>query len=527
MAMTKKPVFQTAERYALTNDTIDLVSEKISEMYRDCGCSKKEGARARLLLEEALLKYQSRFGSEIELYFRRYRILGQTRFYVRLLCPSFDPFTLEENPMAFMISTISAGFETNIPTWKYRNLENEIVFTVKTKAKIGSLARVGIAVGAALAAGLICRAVLPTETVTSFVSNYVTPLSDAYAGIFCVMAVLLTFFAVALSIIHIGDMTSASTIGGKMLLTFFGTTAAVTVIFTVPLLPFFPLSGEGEFSLVAKSVYDIIVGFIPTNIVTPFLNFNPVHIMIVGAMFGFSIVVMGQKGEALSEIFDECNLVAVFTNNFLNKFIFLYVAFKVFEIAAASDFSALVPAGRMVAVTVGAEALLLLIMTVLTCVKKKIRIGRFFEIMTPSLAVTLSSANFGAAFSTVYDSLMDAGVDVDTANLSVNLGCVFFRPASTILFVFSSLFVARDYGVSISVPWLIIAIFLSIVFAGAMPNIPGAAVSVFPLLFAQLGIPAEAVALMIAINAFLQFVTVAVDTWCLQCVIVGMPAAKE
>ena len=64
------------EIYQLTNETIDMLSDQIGEMYTNGGCTKKEIMRAKLLLEEALLKYQSRFGEEIEIYFRTYRVFS-------------------------------------------------------------------------------------------------------------------------------------------------------------------------------------------------------------------------------------------------------------------------------------------------------------------------------------------------------------------------------------------------------------------------------------------------------------------
>lgn len=506
------------EVYKLNNETIDLISDKIGEMYDQVGSTKKETYRAKLLLEEALLKYQNRFGEDVEVYFRSYRVFGQYRFTVHLRAPSFDPFTLEENPMAFMIQTIMSSFESGMPTWKYHNLENEIMFTLRRKHAIGNLAKIVIAAVAAVVLGIIARLIFPAEGISSFVSSYIDPLSDAYAGLFCVMAVLLTFFAVALSIIHIGDLASVGALGGRIMRRFFSITAIAVVVCTLPVLPFFDLSGSstGEYAVAAKSIYDILVGFIPVNLVKPFLDFNSVHIMLIGAMFGFSLLAMGQKGEHMSELFDECNLVAIYTNNFFNKFIFIYVAFKAFTITAASDFTQLAGAGKMVAVILVFELLLMVYYAVYTCLKTKIKFSQFLKAVSPAFFVCLSSANFGAAFSTVIDDVLGAGVDSDTAGLSINLGSVFFQPACTVVFVISSLFMASAYGVEISVVWLILAVILSIILVGSMPNIPGASVAVITLLYTQLGLPAEAIALMIAINAVLQFITVSVDVWCLQ-----------
>ncbi|MBQ0083324.1 MAG: cation:dicarboxylase symporter family transporter [Clostridiales bacterium] len=513
--------------YKLNNETIDLLSDKLGEMYMNAGSSKKELMRAKLLLEEALLKYQSHFGDDVEISFRSYRIFGQFRFSVRLRAPSFDPFTLEENPMAFMIQNIMSTFENGMPTWKYHNLENELVFTFRKKAVIGSLAKIAIAIGAAIVLGVFARLTFSAEALTAFTADYITPISDAYAGLFCVMAILLTFFAIALSIVHIGDLASFGAIGGKIMARFIGISSIAVIALTLPVLPLFNFSGVGEFTVAAKSIYDILVGFIPTNLVAPFLNFNSVHIMLVGAMFGFSLLTLNQKGENLVKVFEECNLVAVITNDFFNKFICFYVGFKIFAIITTSNFAELKSAGKMVGAILIAEFLLMVCYTVYALIKTKMPFGKFVKTVTPAFAVCISSANFGAAFNCVFDAIFACGVDTDTGSLAVNLGSVFFQPACTVVFVFSSLFMASSYGVEISLIWVVTAIILSIILVGSMPNVPGASVAVITLLYAQLGLPNEALTLMITINALLQFVTVGVDAWCLQSEILCLNAGMK
>ena len=49
-----------------------------------------------------------------------------------------------------------------------------------------------------------------------------------------------------------------------------------------------------------------------------------------------------------------------------------------------------------------------------------------------------------------------------------------------------------------------------------LPTIPGSAISGFTLMFAQLGLPKESLALIITLNALLDFFTVAVNGFCLQ-----------
>lgn len=508
------------ETYKLTNETIDLISEKVTEMYKSLGGSKKDTLRARLLLEEALLKYKSRFGEDIDVYFRTYRIFSQTRFCVRLRAPSFDPFTLEENPMAFMIQSILTSFENGMPSWKYHNLENEVTFTFQRKKKIGSLTKIGASIVLSLLLGFISRMIFPASGLTAFVNNYINPLSDAYAGLFCVMAVILTLVGTTLSIVHVGDIASAGAMGGRILKRFYLMTSIFVIAFTLPLVAVFGLSEGGSINVAAKSIYDILIGFIPTNLVRPFLDFNSIHIMIIGAMFGFSILSMGTKGENVTNLFEECNLVAVFTNNFINRFISIYVGFKVFTIVTTSEFSQLANAGKMVIAVLVSSIIILIVYTFYACIKSKIPLSKYIKTLMPPFMISLSSANFGAAYSSMFDAIIASDAGDDNSTLACNLGSVVFQPSCTVAVVISSLFMANAYGVKISAVWVFTAIVLAIVLIASVPNIPGASVSVFTLMFAQLGLPNEALSLMIAIYAVLQFPVVAVDIWCLisECV---------
>ena len=84
---------------------------------------------------------------------------------------------------------------------------------------------------------------------------------------------------------------------------------------------------------------------------------------------------------------------------------------------------------------------------------------------------------------------------------------------------------AESYGVSITPQFLVMAVLTMGLLAMATPPIPGGSLSVFTVMFAQLGIPAGAVALAVAANAILDFFMTAAGIACLQVQV--MLAAKS
>lgn len=68
---------------------------------------------------------------------------------------------------------------------------------------------------------------------------------------------------------------------------------------------------------------------------------------------------------------------------------------------------------------------------------------------------------------------------------------------------------------------------LDIVLAVAAPPIPGGALTCYTILFVQLKIPMEAIAVTIALNVILEFFTTAVDLFCLQAELVQLAASLD
>ena len=130
-------------------------------------------------------------------------------------------------------------------------------------------------------------------------------------------------------------------------------------------------------------------------------------------------------------------------------------------------------------------------------------------------------SSFSSAFMPAIDALIGPlGVDGDYAPLAYNLGSVLFRPGHCIVFIACSLFTAGMYGIEVTWSWVAAAFFLSFILSVATPPVVGGTTVCFSILFSQLGLQSQALAMIISINAFLEFMTVAVNTYSLQSQIV-------
>lgn len=86
---------------------------------------------------------------------------------------------------------------------------------------------------------------------------------------------------------------------------------------------------------------------------------------------------------------------------------------------------------------------------------------------------------------------------------------------------------AESYGVPITPIWMITAFIISVVLAIAAPPVPGAALTCYTILFMQLGIPTDAIAVVITLNVILEFATTAVNLFCLQTELVELSGSLK
>ena len=91
------------------------------------------------------------------------------------------------------------------------------------------------------------------------------------------------------------------------------------------------------------------------------------------------------------------------------------------------------------------------------------------------------------------------------------LGAMIYRASSTVYFITLVLNMAEIYQVGISLPWLFMAVIISILCTIAMPPVPGGDILCYTLLFSSLGIPADALVIATACGCITDYFVTGFD----------------
>ena len=508
------------DKFELTADEIDRYVEETAGLLAEEKIDQKDALRLRFILEETILKYRDALSEKAVASLRFSRFFGTFRVSLRIRGESFDPFSGEDSSETSVMGSLLANSDSLNRAWRYRGGANLVTFTVAKKRRMSQLVTIliGIVIGAA--AGLLLTAYLP-EKAPKIAERIITPITNAFTGLLCVMATLMCFGAIVLGIVRLGDISTFSNIGRKMMRSFLLVAFCLTLFNTVWMIPGMTFGMSSNVSIDFFDFFDILIDFIPNNILSPILEFNSVHIIIIGVMFGITMLKMGQKSDRLTEIFDEVNTVAILSNSSLNHFISIYVGLMVCGLITSGKLAVLSGFWKLLLIVVAGEFVTIIAYTLVVCIRLKVSLSLYLRKLLPSFMISLSSASVGAAFTTTIDTLIGPlGVDADFAPLAYNLGGILFRPGYCIVFTACSFFTADLYGIEVTWAWLIAAFLLSFILSVAAAPVLGGTTVCFSILFSQLGINAEALAIIISVNAVFEFLTVAVNNYCLQSQIV-------
>ena len=89
------------------------------------------------------------------------------------------------------------------------------------------------------------------------------------------------------------------------------------------------------------------------------------------------------------------------------------------------------------------------------------------------------------------------------------------------------MYLASAYHVQCTPAWLILAVFICIVVAVSAPPIPGGGAAAYMILFLQLGIPGEALAVALTLDIIADFLMTSFDMFTLQMALINISSRMK
>ncbi len=334
------------------------------------------------------------------------------------------------------------------------------------------------------------------------------------------LVVPLVTFSLICGVCGIGDVSTLGRVGVRAFLLFMLTTAlAITLAITVA-----AVVGPGEgFELQqggaafapppAPPLTQVIIDLVPTNPVAAYAEGNMLQIIFFTILFAICILMIGERGRSIHEGAEKLNDVMMELVNLVMHVapigVFALMA-KTFSQQGLGMILPMISYFGVVALVLllHMTGTLMLLLRFLGRVSplmflKKMRTVQIFAFSTSS-----SNATIPVTLRAVEKRL---GVDNSTASFVVPFGATINMDGTAIMQGVATVFIANVYGMELGITGYLTVIGMAVLASIGTAGVPGVGLIMLAMVFNQVGLPVEGIALIMGVDRLLDMMRTAVN----------------
>ncbi len=496
----------------LNNEGVAEAIEALNDFFKSGNCDSKDIVRVTLSVEEALLKLRDSLNDTNNFNIRCMRFLYTNTVTItvsgRNVLDLFDSDDSFEIPLNRILSEGSIHTE-----YSYENGMNKIKLEIKsrTRLSIGQKSLLSLAVGAGLG-GLALF--LPGTAGADIGKKMISPIFTTFINVVSALAAVMVFLSVTQSIYLIGDKNSFQKIGKKFFKNTLGKMLLLSIVSTLACIPLFH-SGTVSSQADLFQIFDIILQIIPTNIITPFSSGSILQILFMAVCLGVTLLLLGSRVTLVKQFIDQCNDIVNHLIEYILQLMPYSIGMSIFTLITGNSLTSLSSIFKMMVVFIVFTLIIALGNVLFTCLRWKRSIPGFLRDTMPVVIMSFTTASSAAALPISMDICdKKLGLDKKLVTFGVPMSMAVFKLGSVIYRVVVVFSLAEIFDVAITPIWLITCMLLCFCLSIAVPAVPGGGLSLLTVLLAQLGIPIEALAILMACDFIMDRFSTACNCCC-------------
>ncbi len=335
------------------------------------------------------------------------------------------------------------------------------------------------------------------------------------------LVVPLVTFSLICGVCGLGDVNKLGRVGLKSFLLFMLTTA-LAISLAIGLAS---LIGPGKDFEMAESssqsftapeappLTQVIIDLVPSNPIAAYAEGNMLQIIFFTILFAVCILMIGERGKPIAEGAERLNEVMMQVVNVVMNI----APYGVFALMAKTF--ALQGLGLIVPMIsyFGVVALVLLLHATGTLMVLLKLLGRvnpltFLKKMRATQVFAFSTSSSNATIPvTLRSTEKRLGVDNSTASFVVPFGATINMDGTAIMQGVATVFIANVYGIELGLGGYLTVIGMAVLASIGTAGVPGVGLIMLAMVFNQVGLPIEGIALIMGVDRLLDMMRTAVN----------------
>lgn len=391
------------------------------------------------------------------------------------------------------------------------------------KKKLSLTSKIFIGLIAGVICGVIFNLFVPASYVrdTIIIDGICYVIGNGFIKLMKMLVVPLVFCSLVCGASAIGDTKTLGKVGGKTIAFYLATTAiAVTVAISVATLikPGIGLNMnliEAENVMVAEktSAVDTLLDIIPDNPFSSLANGNMLQVIVFALIVGILLAKMGERAELVANFFSQFNDLMMEMTNLVMSFAPIGVFFMLTRTFANLGFDAFIPLLKyMGSVVLGLGVQCFVVYMILLFVFTRLNpfkfIKKFFPVMAFAFSTSTSNATIPLNIETLEEKI---GVSRKVSSFTIPLGATINMDGTSIMQGVAVVFAAQAYGINLGISGYLTVIATATLASIGTAGIPSVGLVTLTMVFSAVGLPVEAITLIMGIDRILDMLRTAVN----------------
>lgn len=478
--------------FILSGETIEGISGDIDRFLEGTGTERQNRIRIRFTVEEALIRIWERFGS-----LNMVKVTAGIRFRkpsirIEHTGDAFNPFGMGDSANDNLSSKLlaSAGIS---PTYSYTHGTN-IMKIPMSRMSIHPVIVVLCVVTFGVISGSVALLTLSEGDVAFVANDLLVPIYDLWNNILYSVSAPAMLIIVMSTILDTREVSEQGGNAGILTGRYFGIMLAVG---TVTILAASLVSRHSILinSFSKYTLTDLLKSFfsvVPYNLLDPIRDFNTAQLILIGIIFAYATMAVGQEAGGIASLIHELNLVSMQIAQWIAQLMPVFMVFLTALLVLSHNAQLLVSLVSVIPFALLVSALVTVAVLLFVSQRMGVKPLVLLKKVWPPFIQTIKTGHVSDSYALAEKvCIRDLGIQKIYTQRVLPLGLVLYMPASIVGMISFVIYAAFMSGLDITPVWIIRAIVFALILLVAAPPIPGVNLLSYVVIIGQLGIAKE------------------------------------
>lgn len=395
----------------------------------------------------------------------------------------------------------------------------------ETQKSAGLTTKIFIALIVGAIFGIILHYVVPSSHIKDdiLVEGVLYIVGQGFIRLMKMLVVPLVFCSIVCGSMSIGDTKKLGTVGVRTLAFYLTTTAlAICVALTMGNLldpgvgldmTAISANATEVQTMEATSMASTILNIIPDNPIGALANGNMLQIIVFALIIGIILAKLGEKTETIANFFSQFNDIMMEMTMMVMSLAPLGVFCLISRTFAGIGFSAFLPLAKyMIGVLLALAVQCFVVYLGLLKIFSGLNPFKFIKNFFPVMAFAFSTATSNATIPMSIDTLaVKMGVSKRISSFTIPLGATINMDGTAIMQGVAVVFAAQAFGITLTPADYVTVIGTATLASIGTAGVPSVGLVTLTMVFNSIGLPVEAIGLIMGIDRILDMARTAVN----------------